>query len=121
MISNAFFVIPQCILFFTLCMIYIYILFRNHLITPVFVTINISIRCLTFTKQTLVFTCLQYKSFEDTVGKGEIVHKEQFLLFPQCFLPIWRTFCHFHQIRNCRLQTLLVWKSLKTVVWEKVK
>ena len=42
--------------------------------------------------------CLQYKSFENTVGKGEIARNEQFLLFPQCFLPIWRTFCHFKQI-----------------------
>ena len=23
---------------------------------------------------------------------------EQFLLFPQCFLPSWRTFCHFNNI-----------------------
>ena len=37
------------------------------------------------------FTCLQYKSFENTVGKREIARNEQFLLFPQCFLPIWRT------------------------------
>ena len=36
----------------------------------------------TFPKQALVFTCLQYKSFENTVGKGEIARKEQFLLFP---------------------------------------
>ena len=33
-----------------------------------------------------------------TLGKGEIARNEQFLLFPQCFLPIWRTFCHFHKI-----------------------
>ena len=26
--------------------------------------------------------------FENTVGKGEIARNEQFLLFPQCFLPI---------------------------------
>ena len=25
------------------------------------------------------------KRVENTVGKGEIAHKEQFLLFPQCF------------------------------------
>ena len=30
--------------------------------------------------------CLLYKSFKNTGGKGEIAHKEQFLLFPQCFL-----------------------------------
>ena len=32
-----------------------------------------------------------------------------------------KTFCYFHQIRNCRLHTVSVWKSLKFVVWEKVK
>ena len=67
------------------------------------------------------FTCLRYKSFENTVGKGEIARNEQFLLFPQCFLPIWRAFCHFYQTGNCRLQTLSVWKSLKIVAWERVK
>ena len=51
-----------------------------------------------FPKQALVSTCLQYKSFENTVGKGQTARNEQFLLFPQCFLTIWRTFCHFHQI-----------------------
>ena len=28
-----------------------------------------------FPKQVLVFTCLQYKSFEITVGKGEIAQR----------------------------------------------
>ena len=36
--------------------------------------------------------------FENTVGEGEIALNERFLLFPQCFLPVWITFCHFHQI-----------------------
>ena len=36
-----------------------------------------------FPKQALVFTCLHYKSFENTVGKGEIAPNEQFLLFSQ--------------------------------------
>ena len=39
----------------------------------------------------------------------------------QCFLPVWRTFCGFQQIWNCRLQSLQVWKSLKFVVWSRVK
>ena len=42
--------------------------------------------------------CLQYNSFENTVGKGEIARNEQFLLFPQCFPTIWKTSCHFPQI-----------------------
>ena len=54
------------------------------------------------------------------MGKGEIARNKQFLLFPVCFLSVWRTFCHF-QVQNCRLQTLSVWKSLKFVVWERVK
>ena len=73
-----------------------------------------------FPKQALVFTCLQYKSLENTVGKGEIARNEQFLLFPQCFLAVWKTFYHFHLIWNYRLQTLSVWRSLKVVVWERV-
>ena len=44
------------------------------------------------------FTCLQYKSFENTMEKGEIARNEQFLLFPRAFLPFLRTFYHFHQI-----------------------
>ena len=51
-----------------------------------------------FPKKALLFTCLQYMSFENTAGKGEIARNEQFLLFPQCFLSIWRTFRHFQQI-----------------------
>ena len=58
--------------------------------------------------------------FENTVGKGEIARNEQFHLFPQCFLSVWRTFCYFHEVQNCRLQTISVWKSLKFVVWERV-
>ena len=72
-------------------------------------------------KQALVFKCLQHTSFENTVGKGEIARNEQFLLFPHCLLPIWRTFCHFHQVQRCRLQTLSVWDQVKSVVWERVK
>ena len=57
--------------------------------------------------------CLLYKTFENTVGKGEIARNEQFLLFPQRFLAFWKTFRQFHKIQNCRPQTLSVWKSLK--------
>ena len=53
---------------------------------------------LNLSQQALVFTCLQYKSFENIVGKGEIACYEKLLLFSQCFLPFLRTFCHFHQI-----------------------
>ena len=74
-----------------------------------------------FPKQAPVFMCLQYRSFENFVGKGEIARNEQFRLFPQSFPLSQRTTHHFHQIQNCCLQTLSVWKGLKFVVWERVK
>ena len=46
-------------------------------------------------KQALVLPRLQHKSFENTVGKGEIARNEQFLLFPRCFLPIMQNFLTF--------------------------
>ena len=49
-----------------------------------------------FPKQTLLFTCLQYKFFENTMEKGEIPRHEQFLLYPQGFPQAWSTFCHFN-------------------------
>ena len=51
--------------------------------------------------------CVQYESFENTVGKEEIARNEQFLLFPQSLKILVANF--------------LSWKSLKFVVWEMVK
>ena len=48
-----------------------------------------------FPKQTLVLMCLQYKSLENTVGKGENACNKQFLLFPQCFLSYLKSFLPF--------------------------
>ena len=45
-----------------------------------------------FTKYDLTLFLLK------TLGKEKIARYEQFLFFPQCFLPFWRTFYHFHQI-----------------------
>ena len=64
---------------------------------------------LTLHKQPLVFTCLQYKSFESTVGKGGIARNEQFLLFPHSVLyPFGElsAICHFHHNGNSGLETL---------------
>ena len=38
-----------------------------------------------FPKQALVFMCLQYRSFENTVGKGEIVHDGEISPFSTVF------------------------------------
>ena len=51
------------------------------------------------------FTFLQYKSFENSVGKGEIAHKEQFLLSPQSFQKTFSTvYCTFFR----ELSTVLI-------------
>ena len=34
--------------------------------------------------------------------------KEKEKLLVTSVFPIWRTLCHFQQVQNCRLQTLLV-------------
>ena len=52
-----------------------------------------------FPKQVLVFTCLYLTSFENIVEKGEIARNEQFLLFPKCFLPIWKTSAMFIELK----------------------
>ena len=59
--------------------------------------------------------------FKNTVGKGEIAPCEQFLFFPQCFLPVfWELSATFIKFWICRLPTLSTSKSLKFVVWERV-
>ena len=55
--------------------------------------------CVRIFMLTLVLTCLQYKSFENTVAKGEIARKEQFILFPKCFLLFWRNLRHVHRLK----------------------
>ena len=50
---------------------------------------------LPFPKQALVFTCLQYKSFENTVGKGEIAHKQAISPFATVFSTLLKTFLPF--------------------------
>ena len=57
--------------------------------------------------------CSTGLKFENYVGKGEIARKEQFLLFPQPFLPFQRTFHSLYQLQNCRLQTPSVWEKSK--------
>ena len=70
-----------------------------------------------FPKQTLVFTCLQYKSFENAVRKVGVAGNKQFLLSPQHFLPLWRTFHLLNQVCNCHLPTLSVWTGLRFFKW----
>ena len=55
-----------------------------------------------FPNKALFFKCLQKKSFENTVEKGEIARKGAISpsLHRLPCQPFLRTFCHFHQIYN---------------------
>ena len=54
---------------------------------------------LTLSQKKLLFLVVcGNNSFENTEGKGEIARNEQFLLFPQFFLPFLRTLFYFHRI-----------------------
>ena len=71
-----------------------------------------------FPEQAICFTCLSRTLWE----KKKFTCKKQFLLFPQCFLPVQRAFCHinkfeivvgkpFHSLEEskiCRLGTFKV-------------
>ena len=61
----------------------------------------------------------KHRSFENTVGKGEIARNEQFLLFP-VFSTCLESFLPFSSNLKLSSATLLVWTSLKFVVWERV-
>ena len=45
---------------------------------------------------------------------------KQFLLFPQHFLPIQRTFVDFASNFELSSANRLFWKRLKLVIWERV-
>ena len=51
--------------------------------------------------------------------KEKLLVTSNFSFSHSCFLPDWRTFCHFHQVQNGSLQMLSVWKSLKFCRLEK--
>ena len=53
--------------------------------------------------------------------KEKLLVTSNFSFSQSVFYHILRSFCHFHQISNCRLETFWVWKSLKFAVWERVK
>ena len=53
--------------------------------------------------------------------KEKLLVTSNFSFSPQCFLPVWKTFCQFYQIWNCRLQSVTVSKRLKFIVWERLK
>ena len=77
-----------------------FLLFQQHFQKASFgslITRDCLEKGLPFPKQSLVFTCLQYKSLK-TLWKKQKSLVMSNLYFSQCFLSNWTTFYHFHQI-----------------------
>ena len=77
--------------------------------------------CEPFPKQSLVLRVCSTSLLKTWWEKEQLLITSSFSFSHSVFYPFWRTFCHFYQTWNCRLQTPSVWKSLKFVVWERVK
>ena len=86
---NSIGIIVQTLIFCNISVVTVDILLKARTGCIPVVTVDILLRARTsytpFPKQTIVFTCLLYKSFENTVEKGEIAYNEQFLLFSSLF------------------------------------
>ena len=66
-----------------------------------------------------VFTCLQYKYFENTVGKVENARNEQFLLFQECCLILLENFLPFSSnLKLSSANSFSLGESRTFVVWE---
>ena len=50
------------------------------------------------TSPSFYVSTVQFFKKKKNIVRRDIARNEQFLLFPQRFLPFWRTFHHFHQI-----------------------
>ena len=74
---------------------------------------------LTLSQTSPGFTCLQYTSLENTLGKEEIACNKQFLLFPQCFLSFRRTSLIFIKLKIVVCKPFQ-FGGLEFVVWERV-
>ena len=65
--------------------------------------------------------CLQYKSFESTVGKGQIARNEQFSPFPIVFSTCLENFLPFSSNLKLSSANSLSSEQCEIVVWERVK
>ena len=64
---------------------------------------------------------LQYKYFENTVGKGEIAYNEQFSSTHSVFYPFGKLSKIFIEFKIVICKTLSVWNSLKFVGWGRIR
>ena len=69
----------------------------------------------------LWFSCINLSLLKTLWEKEKLLIMSNFSFFHSVFYLFWITFFHFCEIKNCRLQFLLVWSSLKFVIWERVK
>ena len=91
-------------------------MFSTGFFLGIFKIQNWVVKGLPFPKKALVFMCLHYKNFENTVGKGKWLKTSNFSF--TLFYLFEELSASFMKTQNCCLQTLSIWKRLKIVVWE---
>ena len=110
----------------TVIYFYLYISNKNIFLKAIYRYIinysffTIQARVLTLYKTSFGFYVSAVQAFRKHSGEKEKLLEISNFSFPPCFLPVWRSFCHVHQIQNCLPQFLSVWKSLKFIIWERV-
>ena len=72
-----------------------------------------------FPKQALVFTCQQYRSFENTVEKEKLLLKSDFSLSYSIFYPFRELSAIFIKFWNCGLQTVSNLDQFKILLFGK--
>ena len=96
---------------------------RFHNVTEIMLQTALNIKKsfhLTLSRTSPFFTCLHYKSFENTLGKREIACEKQFLLFPHCFLPFWENFQPFLSNSKLSCANSFSLEESKISVWKRV-
>ena len=87
------------------------IIFKHFIILPNNAKLN------SLTTQSRLLVTLKKKPFENNVGKGENACNQNFLLFPQCFLPIPKRISVVRLHSFCRLQMCSIWTSFKNLLF----
>ena len=95
--------------------------FSKNFVLPLTIKIHVSGSINPFPNKT-GFSRLCSTSLLKTLWENEkLLVTSNFSFSQSFFLPLGKTSCHFHTMQNCRLQSFSVWKSLKFVVWERIK
>ena len=97
-----------------------YLFLKNIILTRKLDMCGVMVSLLTLPQTSPGFHVSAVKVFRKPYGKRRNCSLRAISPFPTVFSTFLEGFLPFHQIQNCRLLTLSIWKSLNFVVWERV-